>query len=77
MVRIKYYISCGAVPTSKVQRFLSYYDLMPLPWYYKSIQRLNNFRRLTGITETKRWIIKIITNLKAEKKNSMERIEKS
>lgn len=36
IMRIKYWISCGAVPTKRVQYFLHYFGVMPKPWYYES-----------------------------------------
>jgi small subunit ribosomal protein S16 len=40
LVRIKYWISCGAVPTPRVQHFLNWYGLMPKPWFYPSMSCL-------------------------------------
>lgn len=34
--RIKHWISCGAVPTFKVQKFLSIWGILPKPWFFKS-----------------------------------------
>jgi ribosomal protein S16 len=34
--RVKYWISCGAVPTDKVQKFLSLWSILPRPWYQQS-----------------------------------------
>jgi small subunit ribosomal protein S16 len=31
--RVKYWISCGAIPTEKVQKFLSLWSILPKPWY--------------------------------------------
>jgi small subunit ribosomal protein S16 len=31
--RVKYWISCGAVPTDKVQKFLSLWSILPKPWF--------------------------------------------
>lgn len=36
MPRVKYWMSCGAVPTFKIQKFLSFWGVLPQPWYYKS-----------------------------------------
>lgn len=35
MPRIKHWISCGAVPTFKVQKFLSLWGVLPKPWHYQ------------------------------------------
>jgi small subunit ribosomal protein S16 len=44
--RIKYWISCGAVPTDRIQKFLALWNILPKPWYYKSkngfIKKHNN-----------------------------------
>lgn len=34
--RVKYWISKGAVPTMKVHKFLSMWNMYPKLWYYKS-----------------------------------------
>jgi small subunit ribosomal protein S16 len=34
MPRIKYWIANGAVPSFKIQKFLSLWGLMPKPWYF-------------------------------------------
>lgn len=34
--RIKYWIAQGAVPTFKIQKFLSMWNIFPSQWYYKS-----------------------------------------
>lgn len=31
--RVKHWISCGAVPTYKVQKFLALWNILPQPWY--------------------------------------------
>lgn len=36
MARIKYWISCGAVPTYRVQHFLNWFGVMPKPWFFES-----------------------------------------
>jgi ribosomal protein S16 len=33
--RIKYWMGCGAVPTPKIHKFLSLWDILPAPWYYQ------------------------------------------
>ncbi|MCL4135864.1 UNVERIFIED_CONTAM: hypothetical protein GTU68_061851 [Idotea baltica] len=34
--RIKYWMSHGAIPTFKVHKFLSMWNILPEQWYYKS-----------------------------------------
>jgi small subunit ribosomal protein S16 len=36
MPRVKYWMSCGAVPTYRIHRFLAMWGVLPKPWYYKS-----------------------------------------
>ena len=34
--RIKYWISCGAVPSARIQKICSIWNILPKPWYQQS-----------------------------------------
>ena len=51
MPRIKYWIGNGAVPTPRIQTFLSLWDLMPKPFY---VERRVSFMKILSWKSLKR-----------------------